>query len=311
MPSHLELILRQHDAGDLAPLFSEHAIDDSLLADLTDADLERIGIDKLGLRKRLLAAFAELPPYVPPSPPVPRANPALATRQSPFINSLGHPLVPIPGYATLFGIWQVRVQDYQLYCHETAAPYPACDFAQEPGHPVVNVTWHDAAAFCKWLTQRELASGLLDDAFAYRLPADQEWSAAVGLIREVGRTPEQRSGKIKTYPWGVGFPPPAGAGNYHPALAVDPFKETAPVGSFAPNALGIHDLGGNVWEWCLDEHDRESDRRVLRGASCFNDDDEYLLSSYRDKNLPDHRRNNNGIRLALAAAATSEKDLWF
>jgi formylglycine-generating enzyme required for sulfatase activity len=113
---------------------------------------------------------------------------------------------------------------------------------------------------------------------------------------------------VKAYPWGAEFPPPRGAGNYHPSLAVDDFRETSPVGSFPANDFGLHDLGGNVWEWCQDAYDRESERRVLRGASCFNDDDEYLLSSHRDGNTPGARRNNNGIRLVLAS--DQERDPW-
>ena len=162
--------------------------------------------------------------------------------------------------------------------------------------------------FCKWLTKRERDQGAINHAFVYRLPEDREWSAAVGLVREPWRTPWERSGKARKYPWGGAYPPPRGAGNYHPSLAVDDFRETAPVASFAANPFGIYDLGGNVWEWCLDRYDRES------GGCCgarrvFNDDDDYLLSSYRDKRAPDNRRNNNGIRLVLSMA--QERDPWF
>jgi len=58
-----------------------------------------------------------------------------------------------------------------------------------------------------------------------------------------------RSGIAEGYPWGPDFPPPPDAGNYHSRLKCGNFPETSPVGSFAPNKLGIFDLGGNVWEW--------------------------------------------------------------
>jgi hypothetical protein len=268
MSSKLETILVRLDLGELTPLFASQGIDDSLLADLTDEDLQKIGIDQLGHRKRLLAAFAERASNVASTPISARTDPALATRENPFVNGLGLPFVPIADHTTLFCIWELRVRDYQLYCEESAAEFPSCDFAQGLDHPVVNVTWNDAMAFCKWLTKRERDQDVINKAFVYRLPEDREWSAAVGLVRERGRTPEERSGKAEKYPWGAGYPPPRGAGNYHPSLAVDDFRETAPVGSFAANPFGIYDLGGNVWEWCLDKYDRESDRRVLRGASC-------------------------------------------
>jgi len=307
MPSQLETILLDLGLGELIPLFEAHEIDDSLLGELTDDDLQKIGIDKLGPRKRLLAAIAAGASRGSPTPRV-KTDPALATKESPFINTLGLPFVPISGHMLFFCAWQLRVRDYQLYCQENAAEFPVCDFEQGPAHPVVSVTWNEACAFCRWLTKRERDMGWIGDDLAYRLPSDREWSIAVGLRHEPGATPLERSGKAKGYPWGTGFPPSRGAGNYHPSLAVDDFRETSPVGSFSANAFGIYDLGGNVWEWCQDEYERGSERRVLRGASCFNDDDEYLLSSYRDRNAPDNRRNNNGFRLVLATV--KERDPW-
>ena len=85
--------------------------------------------------------------------------------------------------------------------------------------------------------------------------------------------------------------------------------ETSPVGSFAANKFGIYDLGGNVWEWCVDEYEKGSSLRVLRGASCFNDDPELLRSSCRDKSQPDKGRNNAGIRIVLAHQSTG--DPWY
>lgn len=306
MSSLLQTILTRLALRELFPLFTAQGIDDSLLAGLTDDDLQKIGIDKLGDRKKLLSAFAENPAA---APVVPSTDPLTATRTSPFVNSLGVPFLPIAGYKTLFSAWPVRVCDYQVFCDETSAAMPECDFAQASDHPVVNVSWHEATAYCKWLTKREHHLGTLKDIFIYRLPEDREWSAAVELLGEAGLTPAERSGKVSGYPWGGSYPPPRDAGNYHTALKTDDFRETSPVGSFPANRFGLHDLGGNVWEWCQDKYDRDSTRRVLRGASCFNDDDEYLLSSYRDKDTPDSRRNNRGFRLTLSVSL--EKDPWF
>jgi formylglycine-generating enzyme required for sulfatase activity len=68
-------------------------------------------------------------------------------------------------------------------------------------------------------------------------------------------------------------------------------------------------MGGNVWEWCMDEYDKGSSSRVLRGASCFNDDQELLLSSCRDKASAEKCRNNVGVRLVLASQ--SARDPWY
>lgn len=308
MSSRLRFLLAELNLVHLFRVFEEQGIDDSLLPNLTDDDLLKIGIDKLGDRKRLLVAFGG-PALPPPSAPTPLSDPLRATRTTPFVNSLGLPFVPISGYKTLFCIWPVRVADYAVYCQEAKTSLPPSDFTQEADHPVVNVSWNEATAFCKWLTRREHQEGLLKDIFIYRLPEDREWSASVELLSELGSTPADRSGKAPGYPWGPLFPPPRNAGNYHTALKTDEFRETSPVGSFAANRFGLHDLGGNVWEWCHDKYDRESPRRVLRGASCFNDDEEYLRSSHREKDLPDSRRNNRGFRIVLAASL--QQDPWF
>lgn len=334
MASKLELTLTHLGLKGLYPLFRKEKIDDSLLSGLTDSDLREIGVGKLGDRKRLLAAFSsgELPPedsagtavpepvVLPPRPAPPKVeesmnegdytdNPGRAALGHPFLNSLGMPFVPTSRSKTLFCIWLLRIEDYGEYCKETAAAMPAVDFSQEPNHPVVNVTWIDAHHFCEWLTKREIWLGLITPRFQYRIPRDEEWSAAVGLPYEQAANPRGRSGIIEEFPWGPHFPPPPGAGNYHARLGVDDFPETSPVGSFAPNKFGLYDMGGNVWEWCVDEYEKGSNLKVLRGASCFNDDPELLRSSYRDKCQPDKARNNVGIRIVLAPQTMG--DPWY
>ncbi|MFZ4777704.1 MAG: SUMF1/EgtB/PvdO family nonheme iron enzyme [Terrimicrobiaceae bacterium] len=335
MASKLEKSLATLGLGAFLPAFRREKIDDSLLTGLTDSDLREIGLLKLGDRKRLLAAFADVSvtgddvessdpsaaPVVPDQPPVvaPKqekkvegrftTDPAQASRACPFINSLGLSFVPIPRSKTLFCTWLARIQDYEQFCHETAVPVPTADFPQGRDHPVVNAWWTDAHLFCDWLTKRDAWLGLITAKYVYRLPRDDEWSAAVGLPQESGLSPKARSGVMEGFPWGPDFPPPPGAGNYHQRLGVDPYSETSPVGCFNPNKSGIFDLGGNVWEWCMDEYEKGSGLRTLRGGSCFNDDPEFLMSSFRDKCQPDRGRNNVGIRVVLTAQA--DRDPWY
>lgn len=330
MASKLEKTLANLGLGSFLPAFHREKIDDTLLSGLTDADLREIGLLKLGDRKRLLAAFSDNPitgdsvaPIAPATAPLPKpapapesnprsrftTDPALASRSCPFINSLGLPFVPTTRFKTLFCVWPLRIQDYAQFCFENEAPLPVADFPQGPDHPMVNVCWTDAHLLCDWLTKRDIWLGLITSKFLYRLPRDDEWSAAVGLSQEGGLTPKTRSGIMDGFPWGPDFPPPPESGNFHPRLGVDHFPDTSPVGSFPPNKFGIYDLGGNVWEWCMDEYEKGSGLRTLRGGSCFNDDPEFLRSSYRDKCQADKGRNNVGIRIVLSTQA--ERDPWY
>ena len=225
-----------------------------------------------------------------------------------WTNSLGMVLVKVPGTEALFSIWDTRVQDYQVYAESREGvgdSWKSPGFAQGPTHPVVNVSWQDAKAFCQWLTEQERADGILTASQSYRLPTDAEWSTAVGLENESGGTPSEKKMKIKdVYPWGTQWPPPSGAGNYDPSLGVDSFANTSPVGGFAANRHGLFDMGGNVWQWCEDWYNSEQKSRVLRGASWRINYPDFLLSSYRYYCTPDLRNRNVGFRCVLAVVAS-------
>ncbi len=224
-----------------------------------------------------------------------------------FVNTLGMEFVPVPGTEVQFCIWETRVKDYAAYAAANAGVdaswknFGIAGFKQADTHPVVKVSWNDAQAFCAWLTKKELAAGKIKEGQKYRLPTDAEWSVAVGLGKEKGNTPKEKSQGIKdVYPWGKEWPPPKGAGNYFKRLKVDNFEYTSPVGSFAANQHGLHDLGGNVWEWCEDKHRPTSAFRVLRGASwdLYGGPDS-LLSSSRGGGVPVSRSDDIGFRCVL------------
>ena len=236
------------------------------------------------------------PAKVEPKKPEPAKGEPKAAGKKPtppkaFTNTLGMVFKPVPGTDVQFCIWETRVKDYAAFAAANAGvdgnwkkpEFFDEDYKQEETHPVVRVSWNDANAFCAWLTKKELAAGKIKAGQKYRLPTDAEWSVAVGLGKEKGNTPEAKSRGIKdVYPWGKEWPPPKGAGNYAERLKVDNFEYTAPVGSFAANQFGLHDLGGNVWEWCEDWYDPAAKTdRVLRGASWVDGNPDYLLSSYR------------------------------
>ncbi len=248
-------------------------------------------------------------------------------------NSLGMKFVRVPETNVLFCIWETRVQDFEAFVKatnynagegwrvpETKSQNYAAGFSQTPLHPVVNVNWNDAEAFCRWLTEKERAAGNLSAGQEFRLPTDAEWSWAVGLPAETGATPEDKNRKIENvYPWGTGFPPPKGSGNYsgeedgwlaggQPVKVngyTDGAKYTAKVGSYTANRVGIYDLGGNVWEWCSDWYNAERKGRVVRGASFNQGVSSFLMSSLHERQRPDLRAFNLGFRCVVTVAVPS------
>jgi hypothetical protein len=205
-------------------------------------------------------------------------------------------------------IWETRVQDFTAYLRGSKQPAPAVP-TDKLLYPAASVSWNDASAFCHWLTESERAAGKLGPTDRYRLPKDKEWDAAVGGL---------------IYPWGDKWPKAENAANlggYKPTTG----EHTQPVGSYPPNALGIYDLGGNVFEWCQDWYDRdlnsrdlrkEFDRlgndgggsryRVLRGASWLFFDPFNLQNAYRYFNLPETRGSLYGFRVVLERNALGQ-----
>jgi formylglycine-generating enzyme required for sulfatase activity len=244
-----------------------------------------------------------------PEPPKTELKGVAKIPANAFVNTLGMSFVPVPGTEVSFCIWETRVKDYAAYAAANAGVDESRKnfgrgFKQADTHPVVNVNWEDANAFCEWLTKKELAEGKIKAGQKYRLPTDAEWSVAVGLGKEKGNTPEEKSKGIKdVYPWGKEWPPPKGAGNYGGILNVDNFEYTSPVGSFAANKLGLHDMGGNVYEWCEDKYSPTRTDRVLRGASWLISLPVILLSSYRNGVTPDYRINFFGFRCVLVGGS--------
>jgi Sulfatase-modifying factor enzyme 1/PEGA domain len=227
----------------------------------------------------------------------------------PFTNSLGMKFVPLGDIE--ISVWETRVQDYEAFCRATGRAYEPADFPQTATDPVVKVNWFEAMAFCKWLTEKEHNENLIADGQVYRLPTDLEWSMAVGLVNESGATPEARDGKIKDeFPWGKQWPPPNGTGNYGTASGKRR-SATMPVGSFKPNSVGLYDVGGNVWEWCLDTYKggtsaTSRDWGVLRGGSWATSNRLEMQSSYRNVVDRNDRDVIYGFRCVLATQPGSE-----
>ncbi|HSJ02056.1 MAG TPA: SUMF1/EgtB/PvdO family nonheme iron enzyme, partial [Verrucomicrobium sp.] len=234
----------------------------------------------------------------------------LGTREKPFVNSLGQEYVFVSGAKVHFCRWETRVKDYRAFLNENKRTWQAQSFPQTDDHPAVGLTWLDASFFCEWLSRKEDRH--------YRLPTDVEWSFAVGVgDMEDPKAPiKEKLGQMPDlYPWGKVWPPPKGVANLPDETALrlakkpesqvlrgydDGFAWTSPVGTFPANALGLHDLSGNVWEWCSDWFDEPQKFRVLRGGSYDYFTRDHLRSTHRTGNSQNVRTAVYGFRIVLA-----------
>lgn len=242
-----------------------------------------------------------------------------------WINSLGLRFLPLRSNL-LVGATEVRVADFRRYCQETGAADPEpVNFEQNEHHPVVNVSRTTAEAFAAWLTRQERNNGLIEETDTYRLPTDEEWSHMVGCKDSNGQSPYERQRVRATagaeYPWGQKWPPARNTGNFADASAIpgvradhviprylDDFACTAPVGSFAPNAMGLHDLAGNVQEWVSGEYGGPENFQfrsygVTRGGDYTSFRPGQLSSHRRTPHPADAHRPTIGFRLVLERSA--------
>ena len=159
---------------------------------------------------------------------------------------------------------------------------------------MINVSWHDAVAYVQWLSDKTGES--------YRLPSEAEWEYAA------------RAGSKKKYSWGndIGH----NRANCDGCGSQWDDKRTAPVGSFSPNAWGLYDMHGNLWEWVQDCWNDtyqgapadgsawtrgDCSLRVLRGGS-WGGKPGNLRAAYRVRGTTGKRNNNIGFRVARTLA---------
>lgn len=244
---------------------------------------------------------------------------------APWENGLGMRFLPL-GEDLMVSIWETRLKDYRVFVRESghsAAPVP--DFEQSEDHPVVNVSRKDAEAFCQWLTRRELERERIGQSNLYRLPTDAEWSLMAGVQEEPGTSPASRDAKNqREYPWGAMWENAVKNGNYADFTAAaqeaipiertipgydDGFAYTAPVGSFAANAKGIFDLGGNVQEWVSDTWAKmdQNNLGVLRGGGWTTWETDKLYTGSRNGVPPEFADRIYGFRVVLAKNPLEEQ----
>jgi formylglycine-generating enzyme required for sulfatase activity len=170
--------------------------------------------------------------------------------------------VVLDGY--LMSATEVTFDQFDRFCEETSRKKPDDNTFGRGARPVINVSWHDAIAFCKWLSKKT--------GEKIHLPSEAQWEKGCR-----GKEGKDVYGPLHAIAW----------------YRYNSGGMTHPVAGKAANDFGLYDMIGNVWEWCADRYDenyyRSSPRsnprgprkgadRVLRGGGFA--DPELVLNAY-------------------------------
>ncbi len=221
-------------------------------------------------------------------------------------------------YDFYIGKYQVTFEEYDAFCDDTGITKPGDEGWGRGPRPVINVSWWDAIAYCNWLSEEEGLpvayrlegepdEGQMLDAdgnltaditkvIGYRLPTEAEWEYAARGGKHHSPYEYSGSDNVDDVAWYRG----------------NSERKTWPVGLKLPNALGIFDMSGNVWEWCSDRwysYTEESKTnpyvsrgsgRVLRGSSWGSSATDVHVA-YRGGSSPTAAYNFYGFRVTRTA----------
>ena len=188
------------------------------------------------------------------------------------------------------GVFEITFDEYDQFCEDTRREKPDDAEWGRGKHPVINVTWKDAKVYTEWLSKRTGKS--------YRLPSDSEWEYAA------------RAGTQSKYWWGnkAGI----AKANCEGCQSLWDGYQSAPVGKFSANPLGLHDTAGNVFEWVADcWHNKFSEapvdgspvkkegcgKRIIRGGA-WSFPPKEIRSANRWRDFPSRRSDDTGFRVA-------------
>jgi formylglycine-generating enzyme required for sulfatase activity len=280
----------------------------------------------LGVITRAAPSNNSLPPQPSPGPPAAPASGVIMTRTA----QITLKLIPAGGFWMGSPDEDHEAEAYEKPRHTvrisqgfylgitpvTQAQYASVTgtnpsrFYRWPEHPVEMVSWFDAAAFCNELSKKEGLAPyyvipnwnqvMVGRGEGYRLPTEAEWEYACRAGTQTRYSFGDDAAMLGEYAW------------YHP----DSKCQTWPVGRKRPNAWGLYDMHGNVWEWCWDWYDEDyyrnspaidplgaerADYRTFRGGSwCV--ETRYLRSAYRDRHAPEFRHFSVGFRVARGSS---------
>ena len=197
--------------------------------------------------------------------------------------------------------YEVTQSQYQSVVGYNPSLFQGANVPNSAQRPVEQVSWYHARSYCAALTFAEVQAGRVPFEYEYRLPTEAEWEYCC----RAGTTSE----------WSTGTALLPAQANFQGSLASPTFPngQTAPVGSYSPNAFGLHDMHGNVVEWCLDASGPYSSGpsinpfrsgsyfRIVRGGEYYMAAGS-CMSAYRASRSthPNYAQGTAGIRLVLA-----------
>ncbi len=180
------------------------------------------------------------------------------------------------------GFWlcdhEVTQAEYQALMGSNPSLFKGAD------RPVEMVSWTEAVLYCQKLTERERAAGRITAQQAYRLPTEAEWEYAA----RAGTT-GSRYGSLNDIAW----------------WGENSGGQTHAIRQKTPNAWGLYDTIGNVFEWCHDTSGANHEFRSGRGASWY-DWSRFTRAAFRGWNTPAYRDSHTGFRVAMGAAHAPE-----
>ncbi|MDP4206328.1 MAG: formylglycine-generating enzyme family protein [Bacteroidota bacterium] len=221
------------------------------------------------------------------------------------VNSVNFDMVAIEGGTFMMGsnegdndekpVHSVTVSDFYMGKTEVAQSLWKAVMGNDPSAfkgddlPVESVSWNDVLEFIRKLNQLTGKD--------YRLPTEAEWEyAAGGGARRSDKESSDTESNLKDFAW----------------YGANSDNMTHPIGTKNPNVLGLHDIFGNVWEWCNDWYgDYDSSTqinplgpasgsfRVCRGGGWYYNE-QYCRASFRFSRIPDFRGTGLGFRLVLS-----------
>ncbi|CAK8711446.1 hypothetical protein KKHLCK_00440 [Candidatus Electrothrix laxa] len=191
------------------------------------------------------------------------------------------------------GRYPVTFAEYDTFCEATGREQPSDEGWGRGQRPVINVSWKDVQGYCKWLSR--------ETGKTYRLPTEAEWEYACRAGTETTWCFGDEEERLGEYAW----------------YEKNSGDKTHPVGEKQANAWGLHDMHGNVWEWCQDWYGSRyyaecqkqgvvenpqgpatGSGRVMRGGS-WGSSGWNVRSAYRYLYSPDYRDQWCGFRLVL------------